>query len=84
MLLGTRAVELRKTNGIYKILMEGRLIKTLLLITATSHCTLPLLHIANPLLNFSYQYFSYQKLQVFLYRGSLIFIGWFFEHKFHI
>ena len=37
MLPGTRAVELRRTNGIYKRLMEERLIKTLVL---QHHCTL--------------------------------------------
>ena len=80
MLLGTRAVELRKTNGIYKRLMEVRLIKTLQIANhhfALTHCHYHY-HIANPLWNFSYQYFSYQNYKSFYKQGKFIFIGWFF------
>ena len=71
MLPGTRAVELRKTNGIYKRLMEVRLIKTLVSTSSPLHIATSLEFLSI----FSYQFFLSK--QVFLYRGSLIFIGWF-------
>jgi deoxyhypusine synthase len=71
MLPGTRAVELRRTNGIYKRLMEERLIKTLVSTSTPLHIdTWKFLSI------FFLSIFFLSK-QVFLYRGSLIFIGWF-------
>ena len=74
MLPGTRAVELRKTNGIYKRLMEERLIKTLL----HHHTLLKHFYTLAHCHFFGIFFLSIFFLsQVFLYRGSLIFIGWF-------